>query len=288
MNIYLYTKSGHNIGLEQLRRGAVLYKQLKLKGCDPIMCTSDYRAATFARDLGVHKGIGIDIIGNLPNIMERSDMLIFDSDEPSDTMRKFMKDYCTKLYEVGIDIPKTLVSDDFFTSKKDKNKSIEKTFFFGDDDYSDSLLKVLCNNQEKQDINLLMGHYFFMGNEDKLIPYFKSIIEEEDYFDTIVNTKYLLTSSVNAVFESLASGNFPVYYPRDDKANEDIVLLKEYNIPIINGENISKITNEFENIINNYPIIKKLEKVDINNIINEISTIIEKFKIITPSLESNY
>ncbi len=288
MNIYLYTKSGHNVGLEQVRRGAVLYKQLKLHNCDPIMCTSDYRAATFAKDLGVHKGIGIDIIGNLPNIMERSDILIFDSDEPSDTMREFMKDYCTKLYEVGIDIPKTLVSDDFFITNKDQTKNILKTFFFGDDDYSDSLLKILCKNQDKQDINLLMGHYFFMGNENKLTPYFNTIIDEEEYFNTIINTKYLLTSSLNATFESLASGNFPVFYKRDDKSNEDLLLIKKYNIPIIEGKTISEIINNFENTIKNYPNTKILEKVNINHILNKISTMIKKFKIISPSLEINY
>jgi hypothetical protein len=270
------------VGLEQVRRGAVLYKQLET--CDPIMCTSDYRAATFARDLGVYRGIGVDIIGNLPNIMERNDMLIFDSDEPSDTMRTFMAEYCTHLYEVGVDIPKTLVDDQFF---KGGDKSIEKSFFFGDDDYGDILLKELCKNQTKQDIKLLMGHYFFLGNEEKLSPYF-DIIEEDQYFETILNTKYLLTSSINAAFESLASGNKPVFYPRIDKENKDLDLIKEYNIPIINGKNIMELVNNFDNTIQNYPETKTLEKVDTAKIINEISSVIEKFKAVVPSLESNY
>ncbi len=285
MNIYLYTKSGHNVGLEQVRRGSVLYKQLKEKGCDPIMCTADYRAATFARDLGVHKGIGIDLIGNLPNLMERSDMLIFDTDEPSETMREFMGEYCTKLYEVGIDIPKTLVDDKFFEGG---NKSIEKTFFLADDDYADSLLKTICPNTKKQNISLLMGHYFFMGNDDKLVPYFNNIIEEEEYEDTILNTKYLLTGSLNAAFESLASGNKPVFYIREDKECEDLDLIKQYNIPTVIGNNMDDIISKFENIISNYPEVKKLEKVDTTKIITEISEVIEKFKAIMPSLEINY
>ena len=285
MNIYIYTKSGHNVGLEQVRRGAILYKQLVKKGCDPIMCTADYRAATFARDLGVHKGIGIDIIGNLPNIMERGDMLIFDSNEPSDTMRSFMTEYCTELYEIGVDIPKTLVDDKFFEGG---DKSIEKAFFFGDDDYSDNLLKLLCKNQKKQDINLLLGHYFFMGNEDKLIPYFDNIIEEEEYFETIINTKYLLTASMNSAFESLAANNYPVFYLRDDKDKKDIELIKQFNIPIIKGANIQELVDNFNIVISNYPTTYKLEKIDTSNIINNISTITEKFKAIVPSLEINY
>ena len=289
MNIYLYTKSGHNVGLESARRAAVLFKQLK--SCDPILCTADYRAATFARELGVHKGIGIDIIGNLPNIMEQGDMLIFDSDEPSETMRSFMKDYCTLLYEVGVDIPKTLVDDEFFKggdkSITKESKTFEKSFFFGDDDYKDLLLK-MSQDQEKQDISLLMGHYFFLGNEDKLAPYFKNIIDEEDYFETIFNSKYLLTSSINAAFESLASGNCPVFYQRADKSNEDIKLIKEYNIPIIEAEDLSSLISNFNKSIENYPDVKVLEKVDTSDIINNILEVTEKFKAIMPSLEINY
>ncbi len=283
MNIYIYTKSGHNIGLEELRRGAVIFNQLK--ECDPILCTSDYRAATFARDLGVHKGIGIDIIGNLPNLMERGDMLIFDSDEPSDDMREFMSKYCTKLYEVGVDIPKTLVDDKFFEKG---DQSIEKAFFFGDDDYKDFLLKEFCKDTKEQNIPLLMGHYFFLGNEDKLKPYFSDIIEEEEYFDTILNTKYLLTSSLNAVFESLASGNLPIFYQRKDKDSKDLELIKEYNIPIASGKNIEAVMNSFEQIILDYPQVKVLEKVDINEIKNTITGVIERFKTIMPSLDRNY
>ena len=281
MNIYIYTQSGHNIGLEQVRRGTVLYKQLK--NCNPIMCTSDYRAATFARDLEVHKGIGIDLIGNLPNLMERSDMLIFDSDEPSDTMRKFMAEYCTHLYEVGVDIPKTLVADEFFAGG---DKSIKTTFFFGDDDYQDILLKKLCKKQVN--INILIGHYFFMGNDEKLTSYFNEVIEEEEYFDTILNTQYLLTSSLNAVFESLAAGNSPVFYPREDKNNSNLDLIKEYNIPIVTGDTMTEVVDHFNVVIANYPDTKKLEKVDTSKIIEEISEVIEKYQLISASLEINY
>lgn len=282
MNIYIYTKSGHNIGLDAVRRGAVLYKQLEK--CEPILCTSDYRAATFARDLGAYKGLGIDVIENLPNVMERGDMLIFDSDEPNETMLEFMNSYCTHIYKVGIDISKTIVDDMFF---KKGNQSIEKTFFFGDDDYQDNLLK-LCDSYKKQDISLLMGHYYFLGNEDKLKSFFNNIIEEEEYFETVLNTKYLLTSSVNSVFESLAAGNFPIFYKRTDKANEDIELIEKYDIPIISGNKLEDIINKFEETICNYPKIKSLEKVDTKDIKNTIFETMEKFKAIKPSLEINY
>ena len=174
--------------------------------------------------MGVKKGVGVDIITALPHLMTRRDILIFDSKEASNFTKEHMKDFCTILLEIGVDIPKTIVSNNFFTKKK---CNIESTFFFGDDDYNNILLNQLCD--KKNDINLLMGHYFFLGDNEKLKPYFKSIIDEENYFNTILNTKYLLTSSINAVFESLASKNNPVFYQRKDKSKEDLALIKKYH-----------------------------------------------------------
>jgi hypothetical protein len=283
MNIYFYVKTGHNVGLDALRRSVVIFN--KLKQCNPILCTSDYRAATFARNFGINKGIGIDIIGNLPNLMERRDMLIFDSDEPSKIMKSFMNDYCDALYEVGVDIPKTIVDDRFFVKG---DQSIQKTFFFGDDDYQDLLLKKLTLDETKHAISLLMGHYFFMGNEDKLIPYFQNIVEEEDYFNTILNTKFLLSSSINAIFESLAAGNYPIFYQREDKDTKDLWLLQEYSIPVIKGDKLTEIMDNFNKIIQNYPQTKELIKVDISDIEKNITNILKKFEAVLPSLEINY
>ena len=97
-----------------------------------------------------------------------------------------------------------------------------------------------------------------------------------------------MVKTINAVFESLASGNYPVFYQRSDKTDEDLSLLKEYNIPIVYGNNINEIVNKFDNIILHYPEVKTLEKIDISRIIDEISQVMEKFKAIMPSLDNNY
>ena len=163
MELYVYCQSGHNFGLENLRRTATICK--KLQELDPLLATADYRAASFAKgELGVKKTVGIDVIENLPNMMLRLDILIFDSKEPSELMLKHMKDFCSHLYEVGVDIPYDIVDDTFF---EDSKKTIKKTFFFADDDYENELLE-FTKDSKKHDLKLLMGHYFFMGNDDKL------------------------------------------------------------------------------------------------------------------------
>ena len=112
MTIYTYCQSGHNYGMESLRRSAVIYK--KLAHLDPILATADYRAATYAKsELGVKNGVGVDVIGNLPNMMLRLDMLIYDSQESNDVMKADMKEFCSHVYEIGVDIPYDIVDDIF-------------------------------------------------------------------------------------------------------------------------------------------------------------------------------
>jgi len=274
MQVYIYCQTGHNFGMENLRRCSTIYK--KLLRTNPILATADYRAATFAKaELGVKIGVGIDLIGNLPHMMTRRDILIFDSSEPSEKMREYMKEYCSHLYEVGSDIQYDIVDDGFFDKIEIKR---EKCFFFADDDYEDEVVK-LCEGIQRQDIPILLGHYFFLGHEEKLKPYFSKIIEDKEYMQTIKETKYLLTSSVNAALESHASGNYPVFFKRNIKEFKgEISLLEKYNIPIIKGDSLEKLVLNFDNIISNYPKLKDIEKVDISLISDKISATLKKYE----------
>lgn len=285
MQLYIYAKSGHNFGLENVRRASAICNMLK--ECEPVLCTADYRAATFAKaQLGVQKGVGIDVIGNLPHVMERGDMLVFDdSGEASDTMQEHMKSFCRNLYKVGSQIPFDIVDDTFFQKAEIKR---EKAIFFSDDDYANWFFD-LAMESSKIDIPLILGHYFFLGNEDKLETQFSEIIEEDDYIETIKSTQYLLTSSVQTCMESIASGNKPVYFKRYDKKSiENLDLLEKYSIPIIEEESLEKINEKFEEIIKNYPEISQIEKFDISEIKSEIEKTLELFASIQPSLEYKF
>ncbi len=281
MKVYIYASSGHAFGLENVRRCSAIYKELE--EFNPTLATADYRAATFAKsELGVKIGLGVDIIGNLPHMMEKGDILIYDSDEPSQTMQDHMKDYCTLLYRVGEDIDMSIVDQEFF----DHDGSIEreKAFFFADDDYSNEILR-LCEGQEKQSLSILWGHYFFFKNEQPILDCFDEVIEEEEYAQTIKTTKYLLTSSVNAALESLASGNHPVFYKRIDKDIQNYDLISKHAIPEVDGDNMTEISNNFDNIIKNYPNTNTINKVDLTSIKDEIAPILEKFKHIYAALD---
>ena len=276
MQLYFYAKSGHTVGLEETKRCAAIAN--KLKEFNPILCTSDFRAGAFAKDnFGIKKYVNIDVVRNLHNIMQRGDILIYDTPEVTSEMKDDMKDFCSLLYGINDELSGIIVDTTFYYSQE--NPTLEKTLFFGDDDYNNQLIE-MTKESEKFDINLLMGHYFFLGNEKLFENNFSKVIDEEEYVHTIQNSKYLLTASLQTALESLACGNYPVLFKRFDK-NYNEELIKNLNLPIIESDNLKDLITNFDKIINNYPIITNFQITNFDNIVLEIKEKIETFKKMT-------
>jgi len=276
MQVYLYAKSGHTVGLEATKRCAAIAKSLK--EFDPILCTSDFRAGAFAKDLlDVRRYVNIDVVRNLHNIMQKRDILIYDTPEANEDMKKDMKEFCTLAYEIGEEIEGIIVDTTIY-SKQD-NPSLEKTIFFGDDDYNNILLE-MAKESEKLNLNLLMGHYFFLGNEKIFQNHFSNVIDEEEYVQTIQNSKYLLTASLQTALESLACGNYPVLFKREDKIYNN-ELISKLNLPVIETKNLKQLILDFESIISNYPIITNFTITPLENIVIEIKQKIDLFNKLT-------
>lgn len=275
MQVYLYAKSGHTIGLEATKRCAAIANALK--EFDPILCTSDFRAGAFAKDLlGIRRYVNIDVIRNLHNIMEKRDILIYDTPEINDNMKKDMTDFCTLVYGIDDEIKGIIVDSSIYNKMDNTNlNKLDKTIFFGDDDYNNIFLE-MTKQSEKQEINMLMGHYFFLGNEKVFSNYFSNVIDEEEYVQTIKNSKYLLTASLQSALESLACGNFPVLFKRFDK-NYDEELITNLNIPIIKGDNLKQLIENFSVIINNYPNINNFNIISFDAIVKNVKEKIDLY-----------
>ena len=275
MQVYLYAKSGHTIGLEATKRCAAIANALK--EFDPILCTSDFRAGAFAKDLlGIRRYVNIDVIRNLHNIMEKRDILIYDTPEINDNMKKDMTDFCTLVYGIDDEIKGIIVDSSIYNKTDNTNlNKLDKTIFFGDDDYNNIFLE-MTKQSEKQEINMLMGHYFFLGNEKVFSNYFSNVIDEEEYVQTIKNSKYLLTASLQSALESLACGNFPVLFKRFDK-NYDEELITNLNIPVIKGDNLKQLIENFSVIINNYPNINNFNIISFDAIVKNVKEKIDLY-----------
>lgn len=275
MQVYLYAKSGHTVGLEATKRCAAIANALK--EFDPILCTSDFRAGAFAKDLlGIRRYVNIDVIRNLHNIMEKRDILIYDTPEINDNMKKDMTDFCTLVYGIDDEIKGIIVDSSIYNKTDNANlNKLDKTIFFGDDDYNNIFLE-MAKQSEKQEINMLMGHYFFLGNEKVFSNYFSNVIDEEEYVQTIKNSKYLLTASLQSALESLACGNFPVLFKRFDK-NYDEELITNLNIPVIKGDNLKQLFENFSVIINNYPNINNFNIISFDTIVKNVKEKIDLY-----------
>lgn len=273
MKTFYYVHTGHRIGLDRFRRATTILRAL---GDDDItLLSSDFRISHIGRDFGVRDCVGIDVVRNIPQIAHHGDKLIFDSDEANpimlDDMRKFFSTFIRisdrkddkkeeneilfSPYLKGEGIYNGVAIDDKYFG--DFEKTTPLSFFFGDDDYEKDLEKHL-DILEDLNPSLQLGFYYFLDYEEILKNKFSHCFEFEDYDEMITSSEILITSSPQAVLESLASGGKPIYLQRDDYENNFNELFAEFNIPIIQNYNKNEISVIFNTINNiNYHKIKK-------------------------------
>ena len=258
MRIFYYVHTGHRVGLDRFRRAEAIINALG-DDVDITMLTSDYRIASVAKDYGIKSCVGVDVIRNIPQIAQNGDKIIFDSDEHNsyilDDMTRFFstfirisdnpddkrhpKEFLISPYLEGENICNaTVVGDEYFGSFE---KSIQRCFFFGDDDYERDLEKNLDLFLE-QKMDLGLGFYYFLDYEESIAPYFNNLYEFEDYKMMVKSSSLFLSSSPQAVLENLASGGRPVYLQREDYPRDFIKLFKKLNIPLLDGFDKSKFS----------------------------------------------
>ena len=248
MQTFYYVHTGHRIGLDRFRRAAAILNALKDE--DITLLTSDYRIAQEARNFGIEKSVGIDVVRNIPQIAHNGDKLIFDSDEANPLMLEDMREYFSAFIRISDNKDDSKADKEFLISPylegegicnaivvHDKyfaafEKSVELSYFFGDDDYEKDLEKHL-DFVEGLNPHLQLGFYYFLDYEDMLSKKFEHTFEFEEYDEMIQSSKILLTASPQAVLDSLAAGGKPVYFQREDYTRDFIPLFEKLNIPVI-------------------------------------------------------
>lgn len=272
MRLFVYARSGHRIGMEHLRRSSALCKELQ--ECEPVLCTEDYRAAAYAKsELGVKSSVGLDAIGNLPHFMERGDILVYDGDPDTDEENiEGMKGFTTLFYSLGKDIPYDLVDRHLYYPDATLR---EKVLFFADDDYDGWFLNFSADSKQHH-ASLLLGQYFFLGNEKKLEASFDELLENEEYAEVIRGTKYLLTASPQSALESLASGNRPIFFKRGKAVSEQTLkLLESYDIPMLEAESLDELMEKSEKVIADYPLLAPFIPHDLSALREKILTTLQ-------------
>jgi len=265
MKTFYYVHTGHRIGLDRFRRAVAILNDLKDE--DITLLTSDYRIAHVARDFGIDKSVGIDVVRNIPQIANNGDKIIFDSDEANPIMLEDMRVYFSKFLRISDDANDTKAENEFLLSPYlegegvcnavavddkyfgDFDKTVELSYFFGDDDYEKDLEKHF-DFIKGLNPKLQLGFYYFLDYEDMLKEKFSNYFEFEEYEDMITSSKILITASPQAVLDSLAAKGKPIYIQREDYTRDFVKLFKQLNIPIVNNYDKKELSVILETINN--------------------------------------
>ncbi len=275
MRVFYYAHTGHRIGLDRFRRAAAIINCIKDE-VDVTLLTSDFRIASIAREYGIDKAVGIDVVRNIANIAQQGDKLIFDSEEANPIMLADMREYFSSFIRIS-DKPEDAkeesecLLDPYMKEEEgicsalavderyfgEFTKDVPLTYFFGDDDYEKDLEKHL-DFVEGLDAHLQLGFYYFLDYEDMLREKFPKHFEFEEYEEMIQRTDILLTASPQAVLESLASGGRPVYFQREDYPKDWQKLFMLLGVPVIENYNKTQLQEAIRTL--SYDNYKKIEK----------------------------
>jgi len=271
MRLFYYVHTGHRIGLDRFRRAVAILNELN--DLDITLLCSDFRIASEARNYGIKRSVGVDVVRNIPQIAQHGDKIIFDSDEINPTLMedmtlffptfirisdnpdavKYEKEFLISPYLHGDRIATGTVADTKYNEVLPK--TIPMALFFGDDDYE----KDLELNQAlfaPYKMELLMGFYHFLGYENSLKESFSTIHESEEYDTVIRHTEVLISASPMAVLQNLSGGGRPIYLQRPDYARDFLPLFEKMGIPVIDGYDKEQlmeiINNQSSNSYQNY------------------------------------
>ena len=265
MRIFYYVHTGHRIGLDRFRRAATIIRALG--DVDITLLCSDFRIAQIAQDFGVANSVGLDVVRNIPQISHHGDKLIFDSEEANPIMLDDMRSYFSTFIRVsdsaedkkednellispyldGDGICNAYAIDDKFFQKYEK--TVKVSYFFGDDDYEKDLEKNF-NFLAELKPHLQLGFYYFLDYEDELKNRFPNYFEFEDYDEMITKSEILITSSPQAVLDSLAAGSKPIYIQREDYSSDFNELFNSLNIPVVENLDIYQVLDFIKTIDN--------------------------------------
>ncbi len=110
---------------------------------------------------------------------------------------------------------------------------------------------------------MIIGFYYFISYEDKLVSVFPKQHEFEEYDEVVQASKVFVTSSPQAVLENLASGGRPIYVQRPDYVRDFIPLFESLHVPIVDGFDKEKLSLLLDGVLshNYHPAPQNTQKI---------------------------
>jgi hypothetical protein len=240
--LFYYAYTGHKIGLDRVKKAAAIIKELESEGVACRLLVNDFRAGLAARDYGIPDSITIETIQDIDAIAEMGNDVIIDS--PEDDHGRLEK-YCREFNQVfryaqhGHDSSRFgevmlggAVVDRSYEAARERKREKRRLFFLNDADYD----KILLGNAalfEKRELELLLGHYFFVKYEDALAKIFRTLHEPEEYMELIQSASHVVTASVQCALEAGTSGACVYFLNLLQSTEEELQLLHTNGIPLL-------------------------------------------------------
>jgi len=265
--LYYYAFTGHKHGLDRVKKAAVILNKLRANGVETMLLVNDFRAGLVAREFGVPESVTIETIQDIDAIAQIGDSVVIDS--PEDDHGRLVK-YCSDFKEVfrfaqsaddksihgetmlSIDcddencISSIIVDDVYFEEHKKEERTL---FFLGDSDAD----KTILNNADffkNTNMELLLGHYFYVKYEDDLAKIFDTIHESEEYTNLICSSRRVVTSSFQTALEAHVAGAEVIFIDINKISGEEKKIFELLKIVIVNTYNRHKYEQiEIDNVL---------------------------------------
>ncbi len=258
--IYYYAHTGHKVGLERARRGVTVLRQLEAAGREVQLLVNDFRAGVAMKEeQGLKDYVNIETVQDIDAIAQMGDSVIIDSDEDDHgRLVKYCADFKTvyrfahdekdvsihgeTLFRPDCQNPEceeAVIVDTQYFEKTSKTERV--LFFLRDYDHD----KTILNNADffKQfDMELLLGHYFFVKYENELDKLFAILHEPEEYTELISSSTTVVTASAQTAVEAKASGARVIFMLLDNQIPlYPVKLLEAFGITVVEGFDVDAL-----------------------------------------------
>ncbi len=258
--LYYYAHTGHKIGLERARRGMTVMKKLTSHGIDMRMLFNDFRSGVAMKDeQGLREYITIETIQDIDAIAQMGDSAIIDSNEDDHgRLVKYVSDF-KHVWRFAHDAEDTSVHGEILFRPECSEEACEEAIiiddhYFGTYKKEERVLlflrdhdhqKTLLNNDDffnTFNMELLLGHYFFVKYEDDLAKRFSALHEPESYMEVISESSTVVTASAQAALEARVSGAKVVFLQLEGETPlYPLNILEKHGVKVVSGLDIEAV-----------------------------------------------
>ena len=258
--LYYYAHTGHKVGLERARRALAVMKKVEAQGVPMRLLVNDFRAGVALKDeQGLAEYITIETVQDIDAVAQMGDSVIIDSDEDEHgRLVKYVADFKQVwrfahdsedrsihgeiLFKVGCNTAdmceEAVIVDDRYYESYEKEEKI--LFFLRDYDHD----KTVLSNEaffKAFDMELLLGHYFYVKYEDDLAKLFATLHEPETYTEQITQSGTVVTASAQTALEAKVSGAKVIFIALEKTPLYPLSLLEECAITVVEGFDIEAV-----------------------------------------------